>query len=554
MDAGSDGGAHLHHARSERYRAATSAGYARAVTDLIKGGNAPISADRIDIAVSGASPGTVDLLVFQVDASGKVRSDADMVFYNQQASPEGAVRLTGPDRLEAVLSGVPADIATLVVSVALDDSVPGSLAAVQGLGVTVADGGERHSAAADGLSGERAAILAEVYRRGDGWKIRNVSAGWDAGLAALAREYGVTIDEGPGEPAAPAAAASVAPPAVQTPPAPPVPPQAPQYQAPPAPQHQAPPAPPQAPQYQAPPAPEYQAPQAPTYQAPPAPAYGAPPAQPAAAPPAPAYGAPPAPGAQPPMQSPPQAAPAGPRSVPGEQALSLEKRQALDLRKQQVHRVLLTKNATGVRARVLLVLDKTGSMSREYSQGVVQRVVERMVPVATQLDDDGTLECYLYAKEFLKLPDLRVEHLEPWITEFVHLRGVHGGLDYDRIGAVNHEIPIMQELVSQLRAGDPVPTLILFFTDGGFSNRKPIIKLITEAAHLPAFWQFVGIGRSGSFGVLEKLDDMGGRVVDNVDFFPVSDIDRMSDDELYKLLLTEFPDWLAAARAQRIVG
>nr|WP_276509235.1 VWA domain-containing protein [Pseudoclavibacter chungangensis] len=202
----------------------------------------------------------------------------------------------------------------------------------------------------------------------------------------------------------------------------------------------------------------------------------------------------------------------------------------------------------------MLVLDKTGSMTREYRDGVVRRVVERMVPVATQLDDDGTLECYLYADAFLALPDLRVEHLDAWLDEFVHLRGVHGGLDYDGIGFVNSEIPIMREIVSQLRAGDPVPTLVLFFTDGGFSNRRPIIKLITEAAHLPAFWQFVGIGKRGSFGVLEKLDDMGGRVIDNVDFFPVQEIDRMSDDELYRLLLTEFPDWLSGARSLGIVG
>jgi len=244
----------------------------------------------------------------------------------------------------------------------------------------------------------------------------------------------------------------------------------------------------------------------------------------------------------------------GPRTVAGEARLPEQQRKELDLRKQQVHAVLLTKNAAQIRARVIVVLDKTGSMSRHYKKGVVQRVIERMVPVAIQLDDDGSLECYLYAESYFKLPDLLVAELDSWIAEYVHLTGKHGGLDYRRIGAVNDEIPILTEIVGSLRAGDPMPTLVLFFTDGGFHRKKPITELIVRAAALPAFWQFVGIGKAGSFGVLETLDDLAGRVIDNVGFFPVQDIDALDDAELYRLLLSEFPDWLRQAREQQVVG
>jgi tellurite resistance protein TerA len=53
------------------------------------------------------------------------------------------------------------------------------------------------SAPALGLTTERAAVLAEVYRRGDQWKIRNISAGWDRGLEALVTEHGVVVDDAP---------------------------------------------------------------------------------------------------------------------------------------------------------------------------------------------------------------------------------------------------------------------------------------------------------------------------------------------------------------------
>ena len=252
----------------------------------------------------------------------------------------------------------------------------------------------------------------------------------------------------------------------------------------------------------------------------------------------------------PPMPAPP--AEQGPRSVPGEEKLSLVKRQALDLRKREVHKVLLTKGAAGERARVVLVLDKTGSMYDEYRAGLVHRVVERMVPVAIQLDDDGALETYMYAVSYAQLPDMKVEYLEQWMADFIHIDGVHQGIDYRRIGGYNDEIPIMTHILNSLH-GQRTPTLVLFFTDGGFSKKREITKLIQQGSNLPAFWQFVGIGNN-NFGVLTKLDDIGGRVVDNVGFFPVTDIDRVDDAELYRRLLSEFPDWLRAARAAGILA
>lgn len=245
------------------------------------------------------------------------------------------------------------------------------------------------------------------------------------------------------------------------------------------------------------------------------------------------------------------AAAAAVRSAPGESRLSFEKRQQLNLRKQVVLDVLATKGAQGERARVVLVIDKTGSMATLYRMGVVHRVVQRMIPVAIQLDDDGRLEPYLYAKEFAALPPVTVDTAEEWCETFVHMAGRHGGIDYSRIGGVNNEIPIMREIMNTL---DPAadPTLVLFFTDGGFHERRKITALMREASSLPIFWQFIGLG-AANYGLLRSLDTMDGRVVDNAGFFAVDDIDRISDEDLYQRLLGEFPDWLRAARAAGIL-
>lgn len=70
---------------------------------------------------------------------------------------------------------------------------------------------------------------------------------------------------------------------------------------------------------------------------------------------------------------------------------------------------------------------------------------------------------------------------------------------------------------------------------------------MTEAAKLPMFWQFVGLGGRG-YGILKKLDDMTGRVIDNCNFFELDDLDDISEEALYENMLEEFPSWLKEAR------
>ncbi|MEV3964666.1 VWA domain-containing protein [Nocardia sp. NPDC050193] len=257
-------------------------------------------------------------------------------------------------------------------------------------------------------------------------------------------------------------------------------------------------------------------------------------------------------------ETPPGSVPAEPAPAPaaeirtarGEETLSLDKRAKLDLRKREVAKVLVGKGVCGVRARVVLVLDKTGSMRRLYSAGTVRRVVERMIPIAIQLDDDGRIEPYLYAADYARLPDITVDRADAWSAEYLHLRGHHGGIDYAEIGGSNNELPVMREIIASLPRHRH-PTLVLFFTDGGFREKAKITALMREASDLPAFWQFIGLGHA-DYGLLHTLDTMTGRRVDNAGFFSVDDIDTMTDADLYNRLLGEFPDWLSAAESAGI--
>lgn len=56
-----------------------------------------------------------------------------------------------------------------------------------------------------------------------------------------------------------------------------------------------------------------------------------------------------------------------------------------------------------------------------------------------------------------------------------------------------------------------------------------------------------------NYGVLERLDTLTGRRVDNTGFFAVDDIDTLTDADLYARLLSEFPAWIRAARSVGVI-
>jgi len=202
-----------------------------------------------------------------------------------------------------------------------------------------------------------------------------------------------------------------------------------------------------------------------------------------------------------------------------------------------------------LKARVVLVLDGSGSMNGQYKRGRVQEVVNRVLPLAVNFDDDGMIECWAFGDY--------PQHLTP-----VGLHNFRGYIDTDNGGwrnwqlgsRINTEWRVIEQVIDYCkRSGDQTPVYVTFISDGGITDSSRIIKLIRDAASLPLFWQFIGIdGRN--YGILEKLDDLTGRVVDNCNFFALDDLHSISEEKLYDLMMEEFPSWLKAAKAKGIVA
>ncbi|MBV7696284.1 TerD family protein [Streptomyces sp. TRM70350] len=192
-----------------------------------KGSNVPVPTTALRVELgwrSGAGVPDTDASALLL-VSGKVRSDADFVFYNQPQHSSGAIRHEGKrdvggritDTLLVDLARVEPGIETVVLAASADG---GTFAQVPGLYIEVKDAARGAVVArfdSAGATVETAFVLGEFYRRQGAWKFRAVGQGYSSGLEGLATDFGITVDE-------PQHTAPSAPPVTTTPPVPTGPP------------------------------------------------------------------------------------------------------------------------------------------------------------------------------------------------------------------------------------------------------------------------------------------------------------------------------------------
>ncbi|RPE32112.1 stress response protein SCP2 [Kitasatospora cineracea] len=188
-------------------------------TVLVQGGNAPLASARVVVEVT--APTRLDVSGLLLTAAGKVRSDADFVFFNAPQGPGVTHRPAAggaPDAIAVDTAAVPGEITRIVVTASLDDRRATFAGTEPTATVRDADTGrELFTFTPPRLSRETALVVVEVYRRGTEWKVRAVGQGYANGLAGIATDFGVAVEDAP-----PAAAAATAPAAPPVPPAPPL--------------------------------------------------------------------------------------------------------------------------------------------------------------------------------------------------------------------------------------------------------------------------------------------------------------------------------------------
>jgi vWA found in TerF C terminus len=234
------------------------------------------------------------------------------------------------------------------------------------------------------------------------------------------------------------------------------------------------------------------------------------------------------------------------------------------------------KNAglTGHKARIALCLDISGSMQKLYASGKVQRFAEKILTLGCLLDDDSSIEVFLFGSHGYDAGVMSIGNAQGFIDKVREKYHFEGDTNYAEAMQLIRRFYFPEgeggHKNKPIAAEEPV--LVMFVTDGDTLDKEETEQQVISSSFEPIFWQFMAIGKShrdikqrgvlgwlmkelvGDFRFLEHLDVMAGRFVDNANFFSVIDPEDVTDDELYGLLMTEYPQWLAKIQERSLVS
>ncbi len=162
-----------------------------------------------DPRVTDGADFDLDASAFMVAESGKVRSDADFIFYNQLKSPCGSVEHTGDnltgggdgdDEVVYVdLDKVPADVSKIIFTVTIHeaDQRGQNFGQVANAYIRLVNRDTNEEVVrfdlGEDYSTETAMVFAEIYRNGPEWKFNAIGQGYAGGLRPMALQYGVNV-------------------------------------------------------------------------------------------------------------------------------------------------------------------------------------------------------------------------------------------------------------------------------------------------------------------------------------------------------------------------
>lgn len=205
---------------------------------------------------------------------------------------------------------------------------------------------------------------------------------------------------------------------------------------------------------------------------------------------------------------------------------------------------LRKRNLAGMRGRVVVVLDHSGSMHSDYQSGVVQQLLARTLAFGLQIDSDAAVEVFPFDHGVWPGTVVRVDNYES---------AARAIWKPNQMGSTN--LTAALDRVRDLAADTTEPIVCVVITDGNPNDRTSTTSVVCDLARYPVFLKFLAIR---SVPYLAELDDLeqtrpGARLLDNVDAKTIADPARISDADFAEAMVDEWDSWLIAAQAAGVL-
>ena len=200
----------------------------------------------------------------------------------------------------------------------------------------------------------------------------------------------------------------------------------------------------------------------------------------------------------------------------------------------------------------------------------IQRLAEKVLALGTRFDDNGAIDIFLFGEYAHEAGDMDIGNFARFVGEVLRRYPLEGATNYGAAMSLMRQHYFGSASRHQGPYQDSLPVYILLLTDGSSTNPGRTREQLVWSSYEPMFFQFVAIGASkkdvrarrggffqkalaSDFTFLEELDTLSGRFADNANFFSVADPEAIPDNELYELLMGEYPEWLKVARQKGLL-
>jgi hypothetical protein len=200
---------------------------------------------------------------------------------------------------------------------------------------------------------------------------------------------------------------------------------------------------------------------------------------------------------------------------------------------------LSAKGLSGIRAKVVVLLDHSGSMFADFKSGAVDSLFRRVMGLGLQIDDDGEIPVIPFDARVRPTFNLNQTNLTTAVSSV---------WNPNEMGSTNLTDALATVLAMAKETDEPIFLTVL--TDGNPDSKSSATAMVCELAGYPVFIKFMALREVDYLSSLDDLD-ASKRLLDNVDAKPErgSGLDLLSctDAEFAAALVDEWDTWIKAA-------